>query len=98
MIHSYIVKKLCWNYAHLHGHSKATEICHPYEHTKRPLSEILLKLLTHIGNCKSSARTTNVILIQFLLKINLTKKFLADQAQANHNNFSKKHPLSFRVA
>ena len=48
MIHSYIVKKLCWNYTHLHGHSKATEICHPHEHTKKPLSEILLKLLTYI--------------------------------------------------
>ena len=76
MIHSYIVKKLCWNYTHLHGHSKATEICHPHEHTKKPLSEILLKLLTYLCNCKSSARTTNVIFIHFLLLINLTKKFL----------------------
>ena len=47
-------------------------------------------------NYKSSARTTNdVIFIQFLLKKNLTKKILADEAQANHNNFSKKTPLIF---
>ena len=75
MIHFYIVKKLSWNYTHLHGHSRATEICHPHEHTKRLLSEILLKLLTYLCNCNSSARTTNVIFIQFLLLINLTKKF-----------------------
>ena len=98
MIHFYIVKKLSWNYTHLHGHSsRATEICHPHEHTKRPLSEILLKLLTYLCNCNSSARTTNVTFIQFLLLINLTKKFLLMRHKQTTISSVKNTPYLFEL-
>ena len=91
----YIEKKLSWNYTHLHGHSKTTENCQPHEHLNKPLSEILLIP----GYVIATHQLGQQIFIYSISTIDKSyKKILADEAQANHNNFSKKHPLSFRVA